>query len=246
MTNISSQVIKYAQETQAKYGVPASVTIAQYGVESGWGTSNLATSANNYFGVTGSNVKTGASVTANGRTFAKYDSMQESFDDHGRLLSTTKYTALHGNTTDPYAYVDAIAETYAPSSDGNSGYATLVKQVIKDNNLTQYDLKTVGNVTFGGGTSDYDNLGGGVLGTPSGLYMSDETIAQVDAAYTGFFESDFWLEILGKIVKFLVVVLVGVMAALFFFSAFNLENPVRSMKKKAVKKVVKEAGGEDG
>jgi flagellum-specific peptidoglycan hydrolase FlgJ len=40
-----------AQASEAKWGVPASVTIAQAALESGWGKSQLATICNNYFGV---------------------------------------------------------------------------------------------------------------------------------------------------------------------------------------------------
>ena len=40
-----------AQFTQRMYGVPASITIAQAILESGWGKSELARSANNYFGI---------------------------------------------------------------------------------------------------------------------------------------------------------------------------------------------------
>ena len=54
MANFSPEVIRLAQETQAKYGVPASVTLAQYATESGYGKSWLARNANNYFGMTGS------------------------------------------------------------------------------------------------------------------------------------------------------------------------------------------------
>ncbi len=40
-----------AQAAQKKWGVPASVTIAQAILESGWGASSLAKQANNFFGI---------------------------------------------------------------------------------------------------------------------------------------------------------------------------------------------------
>ena len=44
---------KYAQaaiDQQIKYGIPASITLQQMALESGYGTSDLAANYNNYFG----------------------------------------------------------------------------------------------------------------------------------------------------------------------------------------------------
>ena len=89
-----------AQLSQAKWGVPASVTLAQCILESAWGTSQLARRANNYFGVKASpgdgycefttrEVVQGRSVQELAR-FAKYPSAIESFDAHARLLASTE------------------------------------------------------------------------------------------------------------------------------------------------------------
>ena len=51
MGNFTSEDIKLAQDVQAKYGVPASVTLAQYALESGYGKSTVG--ANNYFNIKG-------------------------------------------------------------------------------------------------------------------------------------------------------------------------------------------------
>lgn len=229
MAKFSAEVIDLAQQTQAKYGVPASVTLAQYAVESGYGTSGLATKANNYFGITGKNKSTGKSVVMNGRTWAKYDSMAESFYDHGRLLSTPLYANSHKNTTDAFAYVDAIAETYAPSSDGNNGYAALVKQVISENDLTQYD--SGGNVTVTN-----------IMGTSATATVTQEQYNEMVS--NNVFSSDYWMEVLGKIVKFLALVIVGVMAAVFFFSAFDFD--AQKLVNKVKPKTKKKDGGGDG
>lgn len=221
MANISSEVISLAQQTEAKYGVPASVTIAQYGMESGWGSSNLAAKGNNYFGITGKNKNTGKYVMMNGRSWAAYGSMEESFYDHGRLLSTDLYSNAHKNTKDPYQYIDAIAEIYAPSSDGNNGYAATLKQIIADNNLTQYDGAGV-SVPSGSPNSSYyvggssDN-GGMVYGGSSGGAVVVDNEASTIAL------------IVGKIIKFIVIVAVGFMACVFFFSAFDISNPLKKV-----------------
>lgn len=216
MIKFTAEDIYLAQQTEAIYGVPASVTLAQYALESGYGSSKLATQANNYFGITGSNKNTGASVTMSGRSWAAYDSKAESFMDHGRLLSTDLYANAHQNTTDAGAYIDAIAEIYAPSSDGNSGYAAKLKSIIQTNDLTQYDRGMSGTVsgsTVSGGTTV--ESGGTVENTSS-------TIMGVDLNV-----------ILGKIVKFLALFIAALMAAVFFFNAFDFK--IKPKTKKAVK-----------
>lgn len=46
-----TMAISYAKAEQATYRVPASVSIAQSILESGWGNSTLTTKAKNYFGI---------------------------------------------------------------------------------------------------------------------------------------------------------------------------------------------------
>ena len=147
MANFSPEVIKLAQETQAKYGVPASVTLAQYATESGYGKSWLAKNANNYFGIIGS--YHGQCVYKTDRNWRKYPSMKESFEDHGRLLSSGRYAEATKGAKSAEEYIDAIQPIYAPESDGNTGISALWKKIIRQNNLTQYD----NGVYSGGGSS---------------------------------------------------------------------------------------------
>lgn len=137
MANYPSEVIHLAQESQSKYGVPASVTLAQWATESGRGTSYLAKNANNYFGMIGTN--NGQYVFRNGRKWQKFGSMQESFDAHGKLLSSGRYAQATAGVTTAEAYIDAIQPIYAPHSDGNAGIEDIWKKIIRDDNLTQYD-----------------------------------------------------------------------------------------------------------
>lgn len=203
MANFSNEVIALAQETEKKYGVPASVTLAQYALESGYGTSGLATTANNYFGITGS--YNGNSVIRSGRNWRKYASMEESFDDHGRLLTTGRYAEATKGVSSAGEYVDAIAEIYAPSSDGNNNYAGKLKSIINSNNLTQYD-------------------GGG-----SGL-----SVNFANATPTGYFK-DKAKGVLSSVISILVMGGLVVLAIVFFMNAFNFHVPsVKGLAKKAV------------
>lgn len=193
MANFSPEVIKLAKESQAKYGVPASVTLAQYATESGYGKSWLAKNANNYFGIIGS--YNGQSVYRTDRKWRKYSSMAESFDDHGRLLSSGRYAEATKGVTSSEAYIDAIQPIYAPESDGNTGISDLWKKIIRQNNLTQYDT----GVYSGGGSSGSVSSSNGNVGD----------------------------SVLASLVKGLAVLMVGVLAAVFFMTAFDLKIPTK-------------------
>ena len=210
MANFSPEVVRLAQETQAKYGIPASVTLAQYATESGYGKSWLARNANNYFGMTGS--YNGQKVYKTDRYWRKYSSMEESFNDHGRLLSSGRYAQATKGVTSADAYIDAIQPIYAPESDGNHGIAKLWKTIIKQNNLTQYD------------TGSYSSTGSGASGA-----------GEAPAGPAGKIES-IGYSILGGIIKAGAVILLCVVAVVLFLNAFDMELPMpKAVAKKAVK-----------
>ncbi|ABJ57874.1 glucosaminidase domain-containing protein [Lactobacillus delbrueckii] len=151
-----SKVSLQAQKMSKKYGVYASLMLAQAALESGWGTSTLSTQANNFFGMkatgwTGAtySVKT-AEQDGNGKTyyivapFRKYISYQASFDDYGLKMRTTldNYGGLRYSKTwlesasSPSASAKAIkAASYA--TDKN--YASKLINHITSYNLTKYD-----------------------------------------------------------------------------------------------------------
>lgn len=154
MANFTSEDIRLAQESEQKYGVPASVTLAQYALESGYGKSTLAKTKNNYFGM-----RNGS------KGWQTFDSKAESFDAHGRLLSNDLYSSKTAGAKSVEEYVYGFAETYAPSSDGNNNYAGKIMQIINENNLTQYDG---GSLSSGGAimpteTNSKKSVGNAVL-----------------------------------------------------------------------------------
>lgn len=124
MAKFTEQDIRYAQEVQKKYGVPASVVLGQYAQESGYGKSTVG--ANNYFNIKG-NGKGG---------YKDYNSKEESFFDFGRLLSTSRYTKYTKNATSTSSYMMGVKKAgYA--TDPN--YVNRVLSIIKTNNLTSLD-----------------------------------------------------------------------------------------------------------
>jgi len=117
-----------AVAAQRKYGVPASVTIAQAIVESGWGESHLASQDHNLFGIKGAGpAGSDAQPTweyinrqqvATTSPFRVYSSQAQSIDDHGRLLATSPYyrrsMAVRRN---PDAFAASLTGVYATDPD---------------------------------------------------------------------------------------------------------------------------------
>lgn len=141
--------LPYAQQVEKKYGVPASVTLAQAAIESKWGASGLTQKANAFFGIKTTKSWTGDIYTAgtkeedkNGNkyntvaAFRKYSSPLESFLDYGNFLTTNKRYSEAFKAKDSYAFGAAIAKAgYAT----DSSYTKLLTDIMKQNNLTKYD-----------------------------------------------------------------------------------------------------------
>ena len=128
---IDSEILNYAHMVKEKYGVPESVTLGQAIYESGLGKSNIANQANNWFGMKGS----GNAGQYNG-TWAKYNSVYDSFDAYGKLLSKDRYTKHTKNAKTTAQYLQGVVDGgYCP----DAGYVTDVLNIINDNNLEQYN-----------------------------------------------------------------------------------------------------------
>ena len=82
------QYAEYAMEQMRRYGIPASVTLAQGIIESAEGKSMLSRTANNHFGVKGE--FNGQYVRADddkpNEKFKKYDNVGQSYEDHSKVL----------------------------------------------------------------------------------------------------------------------------------------------------------------
>lgn len=81
-----------------KYGIPASITLAQGILESCAGTSRLAREANNHFGIkcgAGWKGKTIKHKAERGmECFRKYKHAEQSFEDHAKFLKRDRYKPL--------------------------------------------------------------------------------------------------------------------------------------------------------
>ncbi|GIH97815.1 sporangiospore maturation cell wall hydrolase GsmA [Planobispora siamensis] len=127
-----AQVGPSARLSQKETRVPASVTLAQAILESGWGRSDLAVSDRNYFGIKCSSAGHGPYATGCRRhpttecdsggchrttaLFRTYRSPADSFKDHGNFLaSSSRYRTAFSHTADPDRFAREIAK---------AGYAT--------------------------------------------------------------------------------------------------------------------------
>lgn len=106
------QYKELAIQEKEKYGIPASVKMAQAIVESNSGTSKLSTGTNNHFGIKcfSRTCKKGHCSNFGDDThkdfFRKYDSVWESWRSHSKLIVSGKYKTLlkHGDNYRKWAY----------------------------------------------------------------------------------------------------------------------------------------------
>jgi len=138
-------VIDAATASHLRWRVPASVTLAQWVVESAWGAA-VPPNSNNPFGIkaTGDQpavesptreVIGGNSVTVTAR-FRKFESLTEAFDQHGKLLATAAvYKTAMIQVQDPDAFADALTNVYATDPQ----YGFTLKWVIHNYGFIRYD-----------------------------------------------------------------------------------------------------------
>jgi len=130
-----------AIEQMQKYRIPASITLAQGVLESGAGRSELATRANNHFGIK-CNGWTGRKSyhddDERNECFRAYDNAYESYHDHSVFLTTSRrYSSLFElKITDYKGWAKGLkACGYATSPT----YATKLIEIIQLYKLYQYD-----------------------------------------------------------------------------------------------------------
>ena len=95
-----------AVEHRKKYGIPASITLAQGLLESGAGQSRLAREANNHFGIKCGSGWEGKSIKHDDdrrkECFRKYKKVEDSYEDHSRFLKRKRYEPLFKHKVTDY------------------------------------------------------------------------------------------------------------------------------------------------
>ena len=135
-----NQYAEYAMEQMRRYGIPASITLAQGIIESADGKSTLANTANNHFGVKGT--FNGNYVLADddrpNERFKKYDNVGQSYEDHSKVLMSQRYQQYVRNLSpDDYKGWAAGIKKGGYASAGS--YVNTVVNVIESANLQRFD-----------------------------------------------------------------------------------------------------------
>ena len=125
-----------------RYGIPASITLAQGILESDCGNSALSRSSNNHFGIKCKSDWTGRRVfhddDARGECFRAYGSVEASYDYHARFLdSQPRYDSLFVYPADDYrSWARGLkAAGYATAPD----YAQRLCRIIEETQLYLLD-----------------------------------------------------------------------------------------------------------
>lgn len=136
---------KYSDEARRqmkKYGVPASITLAQGMLESGYGSSYLANVAKNHFGIKAYSGWNGPIVRADDdkkqEPFCKFNTVEEGYEYHSLfLLNNKRYASLF--LLDPTDYESWAIGLKKAGYATNPKYAESLIRIIETNHLDIYD-----------------------------------------------------------------------------------------------------------
>jgi hypothetical protein len=145
--NQSQFLAKYANAAMAhqrKYGIPASVTLSQMAYESAWGTSKLARTGNNYFGikcppgwVTSGKPYSLHNDDKPNEKFCNYASVEESIEHHSLFLMGKRYSRcwIYPATDYHHWLVELKRAGYATAKN----YVDVCEKIISKYQLYKYD-----------------------------------------------------------------------------------------------------------
>ncbi len=130
-----------AIEEMNKYGIPASITLAQGISESGSGNSSLAKYANNHFGIKCTSDWKGKAYykddDQNNDCFRVYKDARESYKDHSEFLKRKRYSSLFELDKNDYKNWAIGLKTAGYAT--NPKYADMLIGIIEKYKLYQYD-----------------------------------------------------------------------------------------------------------
>ena len=138
-----------AMEQMKRYGIPASVTLAQGILESSNGQSELSQLGNNHFGVkaSGSWLKNGGDYLVYtddkpNEKFCKYATVGDSYEHHSKILkNSSRYSQCFKLSPDDYKGWTKGIERGGYATNG--GYAASLQKIIEANGLQKYDQQVM-------------------------------------------------------------------------------------------------------
>ncbi|MDV7714565.1 LysM peptidoglycan-binding domain-containing protein [Oenococcus oeni] len=192
-----NEIIESAINGWTQYKILPSLTAAQAILESGWGTSTLASEYHNLFGIKGSyNGQTVDMPTEEYYSgayheiddyFRVYASDSESITDYEELLSeNSRYSNLIGETDAATAAEEIYEDGYATDPD----YTEELEEIINEYNLTAWDslaFKYSGTVVTTTGSTSTSTSSTSSSSTPSSsksyTVASGDTLTSIAKAY---------------------------------------------------------------
>lgn len=183
-----------AKEQMKRYGIPASVTLAQGILESANGKSQLCKECNNHFGI-----KASQSWLQNGgqyrlysddkpnEKFCLYASANDSYEHHSKVLAGSKrYAACFKLSPDDYkGWTNGLQNGgYAT----NKQYAASLQKIIEQYGLQKYDQEVMTEMKTEGKKFGVEN--NPLSNRPSGQSANTANSAQTITGNTGFNLSD--------------------------------------------------------
>ncbi len=145
-----AELVTPSRQSATTSGIPASFTIAEAALESGWGMSALAMRAKNLFGVkadpgwNGDYLEMSTIEYVNGKPvtviakWRKYDSWLHCLTDHAAFLHENERYA--GCFAHQYTGPEFAIEVARAGYSTDPQYAEKVTSIIHQYNLTQYDM----------------------------------------------------------------------------------------------------------
>lgn len=145
----AEEYAEYAMEQMRRYGIPASVTLAQGIIESSNGQSQLARNENNHFGIKA----TQAWITGGGKyglytddkpneKFCSYGSVGNSYEHHSQFLKANqRYAGCFKLSPDDYHGWAKGLEKAGYATAGK--YASNLVGIIEKNDLHKYDQQVM-------------------------------------------------------------------------------------------------------
>lgn len=166
MSKNSEYVATYAElaeEQMRRYGIPASVILAQGILESTSGQSELSRKGNNHFGIkcTASWLQTSGKylVYTDDRPnekFCVYDTVRESYEHHSLFLKeNARYKSCFSLSSDDYKGWTEGLQTAGYATGAN--YAKSLQQIIEKNGLHKYDQQVMEDMRMQGKSFGIDS-----------------------------------------------------------------------------------------
>ncbi|WCT12326.1 glucosaminidase domain-containing protein [Mucilaginibacter jinjuensis] len=122
-------------------GVPASIVLAIAMHESGSGTSKLARTQNNHFGVKGRSPVSYTGRKATHSSYKQYDSAMDSFQDFARIMTERKQFSHLSGTLNHYDYLGWVKGIQRSGYASSKKWGSQVLGLIKKYQLNAYDEK---------------------------------------------------------------------------------------------------------